>query len=55
MFILALKQTNNFLMKFTESEIIKDIAKDNDGVKIIEIDDIDSIDHNLILKQIIEE
>lgn len=41
-------------MKFTENEIINEIKLEYDSVKLIEIDDIETIDHNNIITQIIK-
>jgi len=54
LFAIVIKQTNNFLMKFTENEIINEIKLEYDSVKLIEIDDIETIDHNNIITQIIK-
>jgi len=55
LFAIILKETNNFLMKFSDKDLIEEITQENENLKLIEVENLENVDFNIILKKIIEE
>ena len=42
-------------MKFSDKDLIEEITQENENLKLIEVENLENVDFNIILKKIIEE
>lgn len=53
-FALTIKNSDNFLLKYTEEEVLKTLQSEFKDIKLIEVDDPINFDPNILIKNIID-